>query len=98
MGSFVNFGLSLQFLTLVVVECSCAAKDYYNGISQFCVLLVLNLKSLDLRVQDLLCEWFGLVWYFTLSPWLLSNFLFHFDLVSGLFVGRLFIRIDLLWK
>lgn len=40
----------------------------------------------------------GLVWYFTLSPWLLSNFYFIFDLVSGLFVGRLFIHIDLLWK
>ena len=64
MGSFVNFGLSLQFFTLIVVECSCAAKDCYNGSSQFFVLLVSNLKSLDLRVRDLLCEWFGLVFYF----------------------------------
>lgn len=96
MGSFVNFGLSLQFFTLIVVECSCAAKDYYNGSSQFFVLLVSNLKSLDLRVREFYVN--GLVWYFTLSPWLLSNFLFHFDLVSGLFVGRLFIHIDLLWK
>ena len=64
MGSFVNFGLSLQFFTLIVVECSCDAKDCYNGSSQFCVLLVSNLKSLDLRVRDLLCEGFGLVFYF----------------------------------
>lgn len=64
LGGFVNYSLSLQFFTLIVVECSCAAKYYYNGISQFCVLLVSNLKSLDVRVRDLLCEWFGLVFYF----------------------------------